>query len=79
VCGGGEHLVAAGAAGQVSNCGVRRGDIGTEDRPEPPAQIVRQCVATAADWHCSVLALGDIGHDVIVPVSRKKICCDDVL
>jgi hypothetical protein len=38
-CGSGEHLVAARTAGQVSDSGVRGGDVGPENRAEPPAQI----------------------------------------
>jgi hypothetical protein len=83
VCGSGEHLIAAGTAGQVSDCGVRGGDVGPEDRPEPPSQIVCECIATAADRHfgASVLrdVLRDIGHDLTLRVIRKKVFNHDVL
>jgi hypothetical protein len=79
VCGSGEHLIAAGTAGQVSDCGVRGGDVGPEDRPEPPSQIVCECIATAADRHCGASVLRDIGHDAILRVIRKKVFNHDVL
>ena len=74
----GEHLIAAGAAGQVRDGRVRGRDVSAEDRPEPPSQIVGQRMPqlrpTPAD---SVIS--EFGHDVIILVVRKKIFDADVL
>jgi hypothetical protein len=75
----GERLIAAGTAGQIRHRGVRGGDVGPEDRPESPTQIVRQRIATAAYRLCRVLVLSDIGHDFIVTGPRKKVLMQDVL
>jgi hypothetical protein len=79
VCGSGEHLIAAGTAGQVGDCGEGRGHVGPKDRPESPSQVVRQCVATAADRLCCFAVLSDIGHDASVPVIGRKVSYQDVL
>jgi hypothetical protein len=79
VCRSGEHLITAGTAGEVSDCVVRGDDVRPEDRPEPPPQVVGQCVAAAADRQCSVSVLSDIGHEVMLPVGRTKISHEDVL
>jgi hypothetical protein len=79
VCGSGEHLIAAGTAGQVSDRVERGRDVGPEDRPESPSKIVCERSAAAVDRHCAVSVLNDIAHGVIVTVSRKKVLQDDVL